>query len=330
MVPTVALVTLPNPCAALRIGASGSSSASGPFLLVSGTIASSSARRSFMSISVSPFSSATRKATLSTPSWTSFRSSIRASNNGPISVTVARTGWPCSPNTSQNTVENWSGWKLRPISLARLRMKSLPSPTSEIPDKSPLISAANTGTPARAKPSAMTCSETVLPVPVAPVTRPCRLASASASHAVCSPLPMKIFSSVSAVLLSEVTIASPLRAHRAGLVGDHIASRLRIETIRDGNVSIRPLHHSCFSYFILLFREEIENAAQQAGVIPAFTLALLQHLRRETALMDAARLYFRSQALKIKAEVGDPVKPVGDGAIYGRTDRTAGLQGRHR
>jgi hypothetical protein len=144
-------------------------------------------------------------------------------------------------------------------------------------------------------------------------------------------LPIKIFSSVSAVLLSEVTIASPLRAHRAGLVGNHIASWLRIETIREGNVSVRPLHHSCFSYFILLFREEIENAAQQAGVIPAFTLALLQHLRRETALMGADRLYFRSQALKINAEVGDPVKPVGDdGAKYGRTDRTAGRQGRHR
>ena len=27
-------------------------------------------------------------------------------------MTVARTGWPCSPNTSQNTVENWSGWKV--------------------------------------------------------------------------------------------------------------------------------------------------------------------------------------------------------------------------
>jgi hypothetical protein len=115
------------------------------------------------------------------------------------------------------------------------------------------------------------------------------------------------------------------------LVGNHIVSWLRIETIHDGNVSVRPLHHSCFSYFILLFREEIENAAQQAGVIPPFTLALLQHLRRETALMGADRLYFRSQALKINAEVGDPVKPVGDdGAKYGRTSRTAGLQGRHR
>ena len=112
MVPTVALVTLPKPCAALRIGASGSSSPSAAFLPVSGTIASSSARRSFMSISARPLSSATRKATLSTPSCTSFRSSIRDSSSGPISVTVARTGWPCSPNTSQNTVENWSGWNV--------------------------------------------------------------------------------------------------------------------------------------------------------------------------------------------------------------------------
>jgi hypothetical protein len=37
--------------------------------------------------------------------------------------------------------------------------------------------------------SAMTCSDTVLPVPVAPVTRPWRLASPSVSHACSSPLP---------------------------------------------------------------------------------------------------------------------------------------------
>ena len=36
---------------------------------------------------------------------------MRDNNSGPISVTVARTGWPCSPNTSQKIVENWSGWK---------------------------------------------------------------------------------------------------------------------------------------------------------------------------------------------------------------------------
>ena len=131
-----------------------------------------------MSSSSRPCSSATRNATLSTPSCTSLRSSMRDSSSGPISETVARTGWPCSPNTSQNTVENWSGWNVRPISPARLRMKSLASPTSAMPERSPLMSAANTGTPARANPSAITCSETVLPVPVAPVTRPWRLASA--------------------------------------------------------------------------------------------------------------------------------------------------------
>ena len=27
---------------------------------------------------------------------------MRASSSGPMSVTVARTGWPCSPNTSQS------------------------------------------------------------------------------------------------------------------------------------------------------------------------------------------------------------------------------------
>ncbi len=168
------------------------------------------ARRSFMSRSSRPCSSATLKAIFITPSWTSFRSIMRDSNSGPISETVARTGWPCSPKTSQNIVENWSGWKARPISSARLRIKSLASPTSEMPDRSPLMSAANTGTPARANPSAITCSETVFPVPVAPVTSPCRLASASVSQAGCSPLPIKIFSTVSAVWISGIAIASPL------------------------------------------------------------------------------------------------------------------------
>src|SRR5262245_43712471 len=45
-----------------------------------------------------------------------------------------------------------------------------------MPDRSPLTSARNTGTPSRAKPSARTCSEMVLPVPVAPAISPCRLA----------------------------------------------------------------------------------------------------------------------------------------------------------
>src|SRR6185312_11137819 len=175
-----------------------------------------------------------------------------------------------------------------PISLARLRMKSLPSPTSEIPDKSPFISAANTGTPARAKPSAMTCSDTVLPVPVAPVTSPCRLASASVSHAVSSPLPMKIFSAVSAVLLSEVAIASPLRAHRGDLVGDHIASCPPIETVRGAHMSIRPPGYApllnLFSDLNPTLRRKNRERSATSEREPALSLALLQHSANQNHL----------------------------------------------
>ncbi len=40
---------------------------------------------------------------LSTPSWASESSIIRASSSGPISLTVERTGWPDWPKRSQNT-----------------------------------------------------------------------------------------------------------------------------------------------------------------------------------------------------------------------------------
>ena len=47
-----------------------------------------------------------------------------------------------------------------------------------MPVRSPLTSARKTGTPWRLKFSASVCSVTVLPVPVAPVTSPCRFAIA--------------------------------------------------------------------------------------------------------------------------------------------------------
>ena len=135
------------------------------------------ARRSLRSSSSSPCSSATRKAMLSTPSWTSLRSISRDSSSGPISEMVARIGWPCSPNRSQNTTGNSSGSIVEAQLLARARRRpAWPRPTCEMPERSPLMSAAKTGTPAREKPSASTCRVTVLPVPVAPVTSPWRLA----------------------------------------------------------------------------------------------------------------------------------------------------------
>src|SRR3954452_283740 len=131
------------------------------------------------------------------------------------------------------------------MSAARFRIKSLGSPVSEMPERSPLISAANTGTPARANPSAITCNETVFPVPVAPVTSPCRLASASVSHAGCSPLPIRIFSPLSANLLSELAgeaIDRLFRVHQ-NFLGHrhHTASRELIETgLRIPNADVNP------------------------------------------------------------------------------------------
>jgi len=59
-------------------------------------------RRSFRSSSSRPLSSATLNTRLSTPLWVSFRSSMRESSKGPMSETVARTGWPASPNGSHS------------------------------------------------------------------------------------------------------------------------------------------------------------------------------------------------------------------------------------
>ena len=60
------------------------------------------ARRSLRSSSSRPLSSATLKISDSTPSCVSLRFSRRDSSSGPMSDTVARTGWPCSPHTSHS------------------------------------------------------------------------------------------------------------------------------------------------------------------------------------------------------------------------------------
>ena len=65
-----------------------------------------------------------------------------------------------------------------PISLRRSSSFGDAAPGCVMPERSPLTSAMNTGTPIREKRSAITCSVTVFPVPVAPVMRPWRLASA--------------------------------------------------------------------------------------------------------------------------------------------------------
>ena len=60
------------------------------------------------------------------------------------------------------------------------------APATDRPDTSPLTSATNTGTPAAESCSVMSCSVFVLPVPVAPATRPWRLSVASGTRTAAS------------------------------------------------------------------------------------------------------------------------------------------------
>ena len=102
---------------------------------------------------------------------------MRASSKGPMSDTVARTGWPCSPNTSHRVTGQAAGsGRGRPRSCTTWAILAGMLPAWLMPVRSPLTSAMNTGTPMREKFSARVCSVTVLPVPVAPVIRPWRLA----------------------------------------------------------------------------------------------------------------------------------------------------------
>ena len=136
------------------------------------------ARRSFKSSNSMPLSSAILNTRFNTPSCVSFKPSKRPSNKGPMSEMVARTGWPCSPNTSHKVtgLPANSGTGM-PVIFRRSSNFGEVFPGWEIPVKSPFTSAMNTGVPIREKASANTCKVTVLPVPVAPVIKPCRFAN---------------------------------------------------------------------------------------------------------------------------------------------------------
>ena len=102
---------------------------------------------------------------------------MRPSSSGPMSEMVARTGWPPLPYTSQNATGQAlnAGLTFKDSNLSKTFW--LPPPALASPDRSPLTSAMNTGTPMADRPWASACSVTVLPVPVAPVMRPWRLAN---------------------------------------------------------------------------------------------------------------------------------------------------------
>ena len=99
---------------------------------------------------------------------------------GPKLEIVARTGTPMPPVPSdRNSTGYAAGDPVVAGVLGPAAVLSLATPGRDSPDRSPLMSAIITGTPAADSCSAITCSDFVLPVPVAPATRPCRLTVAS-------------------------------------------------------------------------------------------------------------------------------------------------------
>src|SRR5690606_29058424 len=193
----------------------------------------SSARRSSRSSSSRPRSSASLNTMSSTPAWVSLSSRMRASRVGPISLTVVRTGWPSLPYRSQNTTGLASGAKsCTPIAAARAASFPPPSPATARPETSPFTSATNTGTPIREKPSARVIRVTVLPVPVAPATRPWRLARAGSRVTGTSsvvPLPSRIGSMEASWIGLPGILAAPARV--APVAGPGLPCRSLLENL---------------------------------------------------------------------------------------------------
>ena len=136
-------------------------------------------RRSLVSRSGRPCWSAQWKISPRVDSWVSLRSSTFDSRMGPNCVSVARIGMAeLLPPNERNSTGYAVGVQSSPVSLTRDWILGLSSPGLAMPERSPLTSANSTGTPASDSWPASPCSVFVLPVPVAPATRPCRLSVA--------------------------------------------------------------------------------------------------------------------------------------------------------
>ena len=114
--------------------------------------------------------------------WVSLRSRTLPSSNGPKEWTVARTWAPSLPDSDRYS----TGWpeasNVQPSEVTRSTTFGLvASPGAASPVRSPLMSATKTGTPAFESWPARSWSVLVLPVPVAPAIRPCRLSIDSAT-----------------------------------------------------------------------------------------------------------------------------------------------------
>ncbi len=113
---------------------------------------------------------------MSDDDWVSLASITLASSWGPKADTAARTGTPGPwPPRDRKVTGKPAGLHSSCISSTRDVTRSLTSPGRLSPLRSPLTSAANTGTPMADSCSAMSWRVLVLPVPVAPAMSPWRL-----------------------------------------------------------------------------------------------------------------------------------------------------------
>ena len=137
----------------------------------------SSARRSSRSSSSRPRSSASLNTMSSTPDCVSLSSRMRAEQGR---AHLADGGAHRMAELAVQVPEDAGLASVRVVGDADLARRAPAAcrsacPATARPATSPFTSARNTGTPIREKPSASVISVTVLPVPVAPATRPWRL-----------------------------------------------------------------------------------------------------------------------------------------------------------
>ena len=187
------------------------------------------ARRSLVSSSARPCWSAQWKIRPSVDSCVALSPSTFDSRIGPNAVIVARTGTPIPEAPSErNRTGNAVGAQSSPVSWARFVVRSLGSPGRARPERSPLTSASSTGTPAAEHCSARFCSVLVLPVPVAPATRPWRFSVAKGMRTRAD------LSGASSIITAPSSSAAPSVAYPAAisaaafsLTGGRLAGRAR-------------------------------------------------------------------------------------------------------
>ncbi len=167
------------------------------------------------------------------------------------------------------------------------------------------MSAAKTETPARESPSARTCSVTVLPVPVAPVTSPWRLASASVRISGLVPLPTKIVPSLSRSVIASLPAVIGALLSPSGLSGQlRSASQCeRMQLLRTASpiCTTRPEHRASGRRRLM---HECNNVATYNRAVACFLKFGLRNIRPTCRECGADEGHMDDLIGRVAAEAG--------------------------